>query len=105
MTGRTGFQHAEHTEDIRFKLCPCILQAGFFERARLRQSGIVHQQIDAPGAPQDRLYACLNGCLRTDVQREQFKAGSLVVQRRATGAKHKEALGCQQGCGSLAEAR
>src|SRR5438034_3629773 len=77
------FQHAEHTEDIRFKLCPCILQAVFFERTSLGEAGIVHEQIDAPRASQDRLYAYLNGCLRTDVQREQFKAASSVVQRRA----------------------
>src|SRR6266567_300569 len=59
------FQHTEYTEHIRFKLCPRILQAVFFERASLGKASIVHQQIDAPGTLQDRLSAYLNGCLRT----------------------------------------
>ena len=37
----------------------------------------------------------LYGCLRSTIQREQFHAGSLVVQRRATGAKHPEADGAE----------
>ncbi len=94
----------QYPEHIRFKLCPRILQAVFFERATLGKAGIVHQQIDAPRTLQDRLYTCLNGCLRTDVQREQFKAASSIVRRSATGAKHLKALRCQQGRGSLAEA-
>src|SRR5260221_7099007 len=98
------FEHTEHTENVRVKLCSCLFQAGFFERARLREAGIVHQQIDAPGAVQDRLDAHLYGCLRSDIQREQFHAGSLVVCRRATGAKHPVALGGKPGCGGLAEA-
>src|SRR5258708_35101939 len=72
--GDDRFQHAEHTEHIRFKLCTRILQAVFFERASLGKASIVHQQIDAPGTLQYRLYAYLNGCLRIDVQRKQFKA-------------------------------
>src|SRR5713101_2559434 len=74
--GDDRFQHAEHTKHIRFKLCTRILQAGFFERASLGKASIIHQQIDAPGTLQDLLYTCLNGCLRIDVQRKQFKAAS-----------------------------
>jgi hypothetical protein len=98
------FQHAENTEHIRFKLCPRILQAVFFDRTSLGKASIIHQQIDAPRAFQDRLYACLNGCLRTDVKRKQFKAAGGVVRRSATGAKHLKALPGQKGYGSLAKA-
>src|SRR5712692_11417853 len=98
-------QHAEHTEHIGFKLCPSILQAVFFERASLSKTSIVHQQIDAPRALQDRLYAFLNGCLRTDVQLKPFKAARSVARGSATGAKHLKTLRCQKGCGGLAEAR
>src|SRR5260370_27186964 len=85
-------QHAEHTEHIGFKLCPRILQAVFFERASLGKTSIVHQQIDAPRAIQDGLYAFLNGCLRTDVQLKQFKAARSVAPRTSTAANHLNTL-------------
>src|SRR5258708_2473188 len=97
-------EHAEYTEDIGFKLCPRIFQAVLFERTSLGKASIVHQQIDAPGTLQDRLYACLNGCLRTDIQRKQFKAASSAVRKSATGAKHLKTLRYQKGCGGLAKA-
>src|SRR5260370_10526156 len=103
--GDDRFQHAEHTEHIRFKLCTRILQAVFFERASLGKASIIHQQIDAPGTLQDLLYTCLHGCLRIDVQRKQFKAASSVVRSSTTGAKHLTTLRCQKGCGGLAKAR
>ncbi len=85
-------EHAEDTEHIRFKLCPRVIQAVFFERTSLSVARIVHEQIDAPCSLQDGLDACLDRDLRADVERKHFIASSRVVYRSTTGAEHLKAV-------------
>src|SRR6266702_51096 len=82
-------EQAQHTEHIRVKLGPCLLQAILFERPSLRISSIVDEQIGAPGSLQDGLDAGL----RTHVEGKYVVGASRVRRGSATGAKHKEALG------------